>query len=128
MFTIYGLYEAGNPDDIKYIGVTSHALADRFCGHLTSAWRRGHPAANWLTQAKQSGISIECRAIQRVRDADRAAILEKKWIAHYSRKGSLLNVINNPAVETFKCSPSPQPANTNFGEDSVKDFLAYLRS
>lgn len=84
---IYALFVKGGP--IRYVGKTKNSLSDRLRGHRYDAKRGKLPLHRW---GRKHGHDVSAIILEIVPPNEDWRDVERFWIAHFRKEGSLLNV------------------------------------
>lgn len=99
MWIIYGLHEAGKPEDIQYVGCTDRTFSVRLANHWHAAKKAKLPVHKWLLESQAKGLIIAGQILQQAESKREALELEWEWIVRYTKQGKLLlNVASNPRI------------------------------
>ena len=94
VYLFYGLSASDSPQNIRYVGVTSRSLNDRFSQHKYCAnhpEKRCLPVHKWMFSKYNQGLDIICTKIDECFE-DEWENREKELIKKYNEGGNLLNV------------------------------------
>lgn len=83
-WSIYGLFDAEKPDEIRYVGQTAN-LRVRIAVHLAS---RDQATWEWVKSTRESGGVISTKVFQICQDKAEANKAEREWVAKFD---NLLN-------------------------------------
>ena len=91
VYKFYLLRSNKSVDDIRYIGVTSRSLKQRFYTHKNASKSKELPVYNWWRKREKEGFNIFMELIDSC--VSNWEYFEKYWIRHYRQMGfKLLNV------------------------------------
>ncbi len=97
IFNFYTLFSTRDENSIKYVGVTTRTISQRFYGHKYCCMhpeKRGLPVHKWMYSEIQNGFEIKYKQI----DTCKESLWEEKekyWINYYKKLGfKLLNISN----------------------------------
>lgn len=90
LYTVYGLHEAGKPDDIQYVGVTERLPEERLAAHM-AARNGAYPVNYWVARVIANGKQVSCRTLLQTEDSAFALEMEKEMIAYFMARGGLLH-------------------------------------
>lgn len=85
---IYALVDSREPDELRYIGVTSVKLATRLRQHIGSSQEKHH-RAHWIRKVLREGGSVNIRSLMTC-NTEAAGRLETDVIGFYRRAGCRL--------------------------------------
>ena len=120
---LYGLHD-GNPDDVRYVGVTTRALEERLKGHLKESQRDANTyKRRWIQKAMAEGHKIGIVALDHAESKADLMRLEQFWIMVLGALGARLT--NATAGGDGLLNPSPETrakmskAHTNLSPDTL---------
>lgn len=95
IYNFYVLSASSDEQNIRYVGVTTRSIIERFYGHKYCAKhknKRGLPVHKWMFSHYSKGETIIVKQIDKC-DSNEWEDREKYWIKYYKDKGfNLLNV------------------------------------
>lgn len=95
VYYFYTLQASDTPEEVRYVGVTTRSLQERFYEHkylANNKKQRSQPVHKWMYSKIQQGINITIQYLDKC-DSLEWQEREKYWIKYYKEKGArLLNL------------------------------------
>jgi hypothetical protein len=86
---IYGLYEVGKEDEIRYVGKTNNPKLRKYLHLKRKDVNKGKVL--WISKILESGGQVEMKILEECAD-ESWTLREKYWIAKYNKNGLLFNI------------------------------------